>query len=114
MIAARRSFRTTLRVHISKEAAEEPGRQHNVSIRLKNGCGDTSGLAQATLGLLLPLAYEYDPALVLLARIPGAGGPGDGAWRQLTGLLQGLARGRVLVLVQVRRFSLVTIQQLGR
>uniref|UniRef100_A0A3Q2XUN6 Histone deacetylase 10 n=1 Tax=Hippocampus comes TaxID=109280 RepID=A0A3Q2XUN6_HIPCM len=91
---------TTLRVHISKEAAEEPKRQHNVSMRLKNGCGDTSGLAQATLGLLLPLAYEYDPALVLLARIPGAGSPGDGAWQQLTGLLQGLARGRMLVLVQ--------------
>ncbi|XP_061679200.1 polyamine deacetylase HDAC10 isoform X2 [Syngnathoides biaculeatus] len=91
---------TTLTVHISKEAPEEPRCRYYVPVRLKNGCGDTAGLAQATSGLLLPLGYEYDPALVLLARMPGADDAGDVAWQQLVGLLRGLARGRVLVLLQ--------------
>lgn len=55
----------------------------------------------AVLGLLLPLAYEYDPGLVLLARSPGCG-VGEAAWAQLTSLLQGLAQGHTLVLLQVR------------
>ncbi|XP_061532596.1 polyamine deacetylase HDAC10 isoform X5 [Phycodurus eques] len=91
---------TALAVHVSKEAPEEPQLKHYIPVRLKNGCGHTSGLAQVTFGLLLPLAYEYDPALVLLARMPGTDGASDCAWQQLVGLLQGLARGRMLVLIQ--------------
>lgn len=66
------------------------------------GCSDVSGFTQAVLGLLLPLGYEYDPSLVLLVRTPGSG-LSDGAWQQLTGLLQGLAQGHTLVLMPVRR-----------
>lgn len=66
------------------------------------GCSDVSGFTQAVLGLVLPLGYEYDPSLVLLVRSPGSG-LCDGAWQQLTGLLQGLAQGHTLVLMQVRR-----------
>lgn len=68
---------------------------------LSQGCGDVSGFTQALLGLLLPLAYEYDPSLVLLVRMPDSG-LCDGVWLQLTGLLQGLAQGHTLVLMQVR------------
>lgn len=53
-------------------------------------------------GLLLPLGYEYDPSLVLLVRMPDSG-MCDSVWQQLTGLLQGLAQGHTLVLMQVRR-----------
>uniref|UniRef100_A0A8C3ADR9 Histone deacetylase 10 n=1 Tax=Cyclopterus lumpus TaxID=8103 RepID=A0A8C3ADR9_CYCLU len=67
-----------------------------------NKLSDVSGFTQAVLGLLLPLGYEYDPSLVLLVRAPGSG-LSDGAWQQLTGLLQGLAQGHTLVLMQVRR-----------
>lgn len=63
-----------------------------------------SGFLQALLGLLLPLAYQYDPELLVLVRL-GDSGVGDGAWQQLVGLLQGVAQGHTLVLVQVRRLS---------
>uniref|UniRef100_A0A8C7I5D3 Histone deacetylase 10 n=1 Tax=Oncorhynchus kisutch TaxID=8019 RepID=A0A8C7I5D3_ONCKI len=59
------------------------------------GCSDVAGLMQAVLCLLLPLAYEYDPGLVLLARGPGSG-VGKAAWAQITSLLQGLAQGHTL------------------
>ena len=55
---------------------------------------------QAVLGLLLPLGYQYEPGLVLLARLPGCQVEG-GLWQQLTCLLQGLALGHTLVLLQV-------------
>lgn len=64
------------------------------------GCSDVSGFIQAALGLLLPLGYEYDPSLVLLVRAPDSG-LSDSAWQHLTGLLQGLAQGHTLVLMQV-------------
>uniref|UniRef100_A0A8C7I292 Histone deacetylase 10 n=1 Tax=Oncorhynchus kisutch TaxID=8019 RepID=A0A8C7I292_ONCKI len=63
------------------------------------GCSDVAGLMQAVLCLLLPLAYEYDPGLVLLARGPGSG-VGKAAWAQITSLLQGLAQGHTLALLQ--------------
>uniref|UniRef100_A0AAQ4S8F1 Histone deacetylase 10 n=1 Tax=Gasterosteus aculeatus aculeatus TaxID=481459 RepID=A0AAQ4S8F1_GASAC len=69
------------------------------SVWLETGCSDVSGFTQAVLGLVLPLGYEYDPSLVLLVRSPGSG-LCDGAWQQLTGLLQGLAQGHTLVLMQ--------------
>lgn len=69
---------------------------------LPQGCSDVSGFIQAVLGLLLPLGYEYDPSLVLLVRMPGSE-LCDAVWQQLTGLLQGLAQGHTLILMQVRR-----------
>uniref|UniRef100_A0A674AXL4 Histone deacetylase 10 n=1 Tax=Salmo trutta TaxID=8032 RepID=A0A674AXL4_SALTR len=63
------------------------------------GCSDVAGLMQAVLCLLLPLAYEYDPGLVLLVRGPGSG-VGKAAWAQITSLLQGLAQGHTLALIQ--------------
>uniref|UniRef100_A0A7N6F5T6 Histone deacetylase domain-containing protein n=1 Tax=Anabas testudineus TaxID=64144 RepID=A0A7N6F5T6_ANATE len=65
---------------------------------LSQGCSDASGFIQAVLGLLLPLGYEYDPSLVLLVQTPGSG-ICDSVWQQLTGLLQGLAQGHILVAV---------------
>lgn len=69
---------------------------------LQQGCGDVSGFMHAVLSLLLPLGYEYDPNLVLLVRMPGCGMHAS-VWQQLTGLLQGLAQGHTLILMQVRR-----------
>lgn len=56
----------------------------------------------AVLSLLLPLGYEYNPDMVLLARMPGCE-MCDSLWQQLIGLLQGLAQGHTLILMQVRR-----------
>lgn len=68
---------------------------------LPQGCSDVPGFMQAVLSLLLPLGYEFDPSLVLLVRMPGSE-VCDSVWQQLTGLLQGLAQGHTLVLMQVR------------
>lgn len=56
----------------------------------------------AVLSLLLPLGYEYNPDVVLLVRMPGCE-MCDSLWQQLIGLLQGLAQGHTLILMQVRR-----------
>ncbi|KAM8892498.1 polyamine deacetylase HDAC10 isoform 2-T2 [Spinachia spinachia] len=77
---------------------------HDISKRrtvfvFSQGCSDVSAFMQAVLGLVLPLGYEYDPSLVVLVRSPGSG-LRDGAWQQLTGLLQGLAQGHTLVLME--------------
>lgn len=71
---------------------------------LPQGCSDVPGFLQAVFGLLLPLGYEYDPSLVLLVRMPGSE-LCESMWQQLTGLLQGLAQGHTLILMQVRRLG---------
>ncbi|CAL8260965.1 unnamed protein product [Merluccius merluccius] len=80
----------------------------NFNHTLTYGCGDTVGLMQAALGLLLPLGYQYAPGLVLLVRPPGCRARED-LWLQLTGLLQGLAAGHTLVLVQENETASVGI-----
>ncbi|XP_073328894.1 polyamine deacetylase HDAC10 [Pagrus major] len=89
----------TLLVQFSNKASVEQQRKYYIPVCLKKGCGDVSGFIQAVLGLLLPLGYEYDPSLVLLVRTPDSG-LSDSVWQQLTGLLQGLAQGHTLVLMQ--------------
>uniref|UniRef100_A0A4W5KZW0 Histone deacetylase 10 n=1 Tax=Hucho hucho TaxID=62062 RepID=A0A4W5KZW0_9TELE len=86
-------------VQISSQGPEEQKSRYQVSVCLKKGCSDVAGLMQAVLCLLLPLAYEYDPGLVLLVRGPGSG-VGKAAWAQITSLLQGLAQGHTLALIQ--------------
>uniref|UniRef100_A0AAY4DYU1 Histone deacetylase domain-containing protein n=1 Tax=Denticeps clupeoides TaxID=299321 RepID=A0AAY4DYU1_9TELE len=57
------------------------------------------GFVHAVLGLVLPLAYQYSPGLVLVALAEGSG-VDVAAWAQLTSLLQGVAQGRMLTLMQ--------------
>uniref|UniRef100_A0A8C7RPJ4 Histone deacetylase 10 n=1 Tax=Oncorhynchus mykiss TaxID=8022 RepID=A0A8C7RPJ4_ONCMY len=76
------------------------------------GCSDVAGLMQAVLCLLLPLAYEYDPGLVLLVRGPGSG-VGKAAWAQITSLLQGLAQGHTLALLQEEAVGTTAASLLG-
>ncbi|KAM9352282.1 polyamine deacetylase HDAC10 [Symphorus nematophorus] len=89
----------TLVVQFSNKESEEQKRKYYIPVYLKKGCSDVSGFIQAVLGLLLPLGYELDPSLVLLVRGPDSG-LCDSVWQQLTGLLQGLAQGHTLVLMQ--------------
>ncbi|XP_038561880.1 polyamine deacetylase HDAC10 [Micropterus salmoides] len=89
----------TLLVQFSNKQSEEQKSKYYIPVCLKKGCSDVSGFTQAVLGFLLPLGYEYDPSLVLLVRTPDSG-LCDGVWQQLTGLLQGLAQGHTLVLMQ--------------
>ncbi|XP_068579965.1 polyamine deacetylase HDAC10 [Cebidichthys violaceus] len=89
----------TLLVQFSNKESEEQKGKFHIPVCLKEGCSDVSGFTLAVLGLLLPLGYAYDPSLVLLVRAPGSR-LCDAAWQQLTGLLQGLAQGHTLVLMQ--------------
>ncbi|XP_056137660.1 polyamine deacetylase HDAC10 [Lampris incognitus] len=89
----------TLLVQISRKEPEGQKSKHRIPVCLKEGCGDTAGFMQAVLGLLLPVAYEFDPGVVLLARGPDSGVE-EGTWQHLTCLLQGVALGHTLVLLQ--------------
>ncbi|KAJ7997887.1 hypothetical protein DPEC_G00216830 [Dallia pectoralis] len=89
----------SLVVQIGGPGPEMQTSESHVSVRLRKGCTDVAGLMLAVLGLLLPLAYEYDPGLVVLVR--GAGCElGVAAWQQIISLLQGLAQGHILTLLQ--------------
>ncbi|CAL8375872.1 unnamed protein product [Arctogadus glacialis] len=102
----------TLVVHIDSMEPHEAQSKYYIPITLKKGCGDTAGVVQAVLGLLLPLGYQYEPGLVLLARPPGCQVKG-GLWQQLTCLLQGLALGHTLVLLQENETAPVGITASG-
>uniref|UniRef100_K7E8J7 Histone deacetylase domain-containing protein n=1 Tax=Ornithorhynchus anatinus TaxID=9258 RepID=K7E8J7_ORNAN len=69
------------------------------SVKPKGAEGD--GLTLAIPGLLLPVAYSYRPDLVVLALGAGAHLDRGETWL-LAGLLQGVAQGRILAVVQVR------------
>ncbi|XP_026167643.1 polyamine deacetylase HDAC10 isoform X2 [Mastacembelus armatus] len=89
----------TLVMQISNKKSDEQKCKYHIPVCLKQGCGDMSGFMHAVLGLLLPLGYEYDPSLVLLVQMPDSG-LSDSVWQHLIGLLQGLAQGHTLVLMQ--------------
>ncbi|XP_033490307.2 polyamine deacetylase HDAC10 isoform X1 [Epinephelus lanceolatus] len=97
----------TLLVQFSSKESEKQTCKYHIPVCLKKGCSDVSGFTQAVLGLLLPLGYEYDPSLVLLVRTPNSG-LCDSVWQQLTGLLQGLAQGHTLVLLQEGEMAFVS------
>ncbi|XP_034444998.1 polyamine deacetylase HDAC10 [Hippoglossus hippoglossus] len=89
----------TLVLQFSNKESEECASRYYIPVHLKKGFSDVSGFMQAVMGLLLPLGYQYDPSLVVLVRMSDSG-LCDSVWQQLTGLLQGLAQGHTLVLMQ--------------
>lgn len=101
----------TLLVQISSTKAEGQKSKYCIPVCLKKGCSDMAGFMQAVLGLLLPLGYEYNPSLVLLAQMPGSG-VCVSVWQQLTSLLQGLAQGHTLVLMQEKALVAPTASSL--
>lgn len=61
----------------------------------------SASVMAAVLGLVLPLAYEFNPGLVLQVVAEGSGGLDVRVWAQLTSLLQGVAQGATLALLKV-------------
>ncbi|MGH0163665.1 UNVERIFIED_CONTAM: hypothetical protein FKN15_047664 [Acipenser sinensis] len=84
----------------STEPAERQSKYH-VPVCLKKESETRGGLLQVLFTLVLPVAYGFGPGLVVTALGGGTGGDWA-AQAQLTSLLQGLAEGRVLALIQVR------------
>ncbi|KAM3870169.1 polyamine deacetylase HDAC10 [Diretmus argenteus] len=98
----------TLMVQIGRKEPEGQESKYRVPLCLKKGCSDIPGFMQAVLGLLLPIGYEYNPSLVLLVRMPDSG-VDESVWQQLTGLLQGLAQGCTLVVMQEKESESVAL-----
>uniref|UniRef100_A0AAR2JIE3 Histone deacetylase domain-containing protein n=1 Tax=Pygocentrus nattereri TaxID=42514 RepID=A0AAR2JIE3_PYGNA len=71
-----------------------------LSLRMLQGVHCRASVMQAVLGLLLPLAYEFNPGLVLEVLADSAVLEVS-VWVQISSLLQGLAQGRTLTLLQV-------------
>ncbi|XP_031420827.1 polyamine deacetylase HDAC10 isoform X2 [Clupea harengus] len=88
-----------LLVQICSKKPKSHKSQYYVPVCLKQGPGDVAGFLQAVLGLLLPMAYQHNPGLVLEVLAQGSGVK-EAAWAQLTSLLQGLALGHTLALLQ--------------
>ncbi|XP_028814187.1 polyamine deacetylase HDAC10 [Denticeps clupeoides] len=90
------------RVFLVQFCSKEPEGQKSLyylPVCLKKGPAGRCGFVHAVLGLVLPLAYQYSPGLVLVALAEGSG-VDVAAWAQLTSLLQGVAQGRMLTLMQ--------------
>uniref|UniRef100_H3B9N9 Histone deacetylase 10 n=1 Tax=Latimeria chalumnae TaxID=7897 RepID=H3B9N9_LATCH len=77
-------------------------KRHYTATQENKSCGD---LFYAFFGLLLPLAYEYQPDLVMIALGPNSN-IDTTTVSHLISLLQGLGEGRTLVIVQERESEL--------
>ncbi|KAK7121849.1 hypothetical protein R3I93_022821 [Phoxinus phoxinus] len=100
-------------VQIRAEEIEEKC-VNRLSLCLREGESFTAGFMQAVLGLILPLAYEFNPGLVL--EVVGESGVKTHlapVWGQLTCLLQGVAQGRTLALLQGYDKDLVEVTVAG-
>ncbi|KAG5830465.1 hypothetical protein ANANG_G00310910 [Anguilla anguilla] len=89
-------------VQISSKEVEQRKSQYHVPVCLRKATRSATTFLHAVLSLALPLAYGFDPGLVLLGA--GAGAVAGGAeWALLAHLFQGVACGRTLALLQVNR-----------
>lgn len=87
-------------VQICAEETEEKC-VNRLSLCLREGESFTAGFMQAVLSLILPLVYEFNPGLVLgVVRDSGAKTHLAPVWGHLISLLQGLAGGQTLTLLQ--------------
>ncbi|KAK3526134.1 hypothetical protein QTP70_016109 [Hemibagrus guttatus] len=73
---------------------------YHVPVCLSKDVFSSASVMAAVLGLLLPLAYEFNPGLVLQVVAEGSGGLEVCVWSQLTSLLQGVAQGTMLALLK--------------
>ncbi|XP_041110002.1 polyamine deacetylase HDAC10 isoform X1 [Polyodon spathula] len=88
-----------LLVQICSTEPRERQSKYHIPVCLKKESEARGGLLQVLFTLVLPVAYGFGPSLVVMALGDGTGG-GWAAQAQLTSLLQGLAEGRVLALIQ--------------
>ncbi|XP_016113138.1 polyamine deacetylase HDAC10 [Sinocyclocheilus grahami] len=92
--------RKVLLVQVCAEETEEEC-VNRLSLCLREGESFTAGFMHAVLSLILPLAYEFNPCLVLgVFRDSGAKTHLTPVWGHLTSLLQGLAGGQMLTVLQ--------------
>ncbi|XP_030631400.1 polyamine deacetylase HDAC10 [Chanos chanos] len=88
-----------LLIQICHKEQQEPKSKFHVPVCLKEWPGDTAGFLQVIFGILLPLGYQFSPGLVLEV-FGETSGVDKASLAQLTSLLQGLAQGQTLALMQ--------------
>ncbi|XP_035258202.1 polyamine deacetylase HDAC10 [Anguilla anguilla] len=87
-------------VQISSKEVEQRKSQYHVPVCLRKATRSATTFLHAVLSLALPLAYGFDPGLVLLGA--GAGAVvGVAEWALLAHLFQSVACGRTLALLQL-------------
>ncbi|TRY97058.1 hypothetical protein DNTS_001463 [Danionella cerebrum] len=91
------------KVFVVQICAAEPEDQSDghLSLCLRAGKGFVAGLMQVVFSLVLPLAYEFNPGFVLM--VCGESEVKNSiasAWGHMTCLLQGIAEGHTLALLQ--------------
>ncbi|XP_069048819.1 polyamine deacetylase HDAC10 isoform X1 [Lepisosteus oculatus] len=88
-----------LLVHVCSKEPEDRKSTYHVPVCLKKISEDPAGFLLAVLSLIVPIAYEFCPGLVLAALGEGSG-IGAAVLAHFTSLLQGLAQGQLLCLIQ--------------
>ncbi|XP_047676024.1 polyamine deacetylase HDAC10 isoform X2 [Tachysurus fulvidraco] len=91
---------TVLLVQICRKEPEGVKSLYHVPVCLNKDVFSSASVMAAVLGLLLPLAYEFNPGLVLQVVAGGSGGLEVCVWAQLTSLLRGVAQGKTLALLK--------------
>ncbi|XP_058264902.1 polyamine deacetylase HDAC10 isoform X1 [Hemibagrus wyckioides] len=91
---------SVLLVQICRKEPEGVKSLYHVPVCLNKDVFSSASVMAAVLGLLLPLAYEFNPGLVLQVVEEGSGGLEVRVWAQLTSLLQGVAQGTTLALLK--------------
>ncbi|KAB5565899.1 hypothetical protein PHYPO_G00246800 [Pangasianodon hypophthalmus] len=89
-----------LLVQICRKEPEGVKSLYHVPVCLNKDVFSSASVMATVLGLLLPLAYEFNPGLVLQVMAEGSGGLEVRVWAQLTSLLQGVAQGTTLALLK--------------
>ncbi|KAM9495781.1 polyamine deacetylase HDAC10-like isoform 1-T1 [Clarias gariepinus] len=89
-----------LLVQICTKEPERVKSLYHVPVCLNRGVFSSLSVMLAVLSLFLPLAYEFNPSLVLLVVAEGSSGMEVHVWAQITSLLQGVAQGRTLALLK--------------
>ncbi|TSK13485.1 Histone deacetylase 10 [Bagarius yarrelli] len=89
-----------LLVQICRKEPSEVKSVYHVPVCLNKDVFSCASVMAAVLGLLLPLAYEFNPSLVLQVMAEGSSGLKVCVWAQLTSLLQGVAQGTALALLK--------------
>lgn len=96
-------------VQISAEETEEKS-VNRLSLCLSEGESLKAGFMQAVVGLILPLAYEFNPDLVLgIVEESSTKTHLAPVWGHLTSLLQGVAQGQMLTILQGHDKDLVEV-----
>ncbi|XP_060770411.1 polyamine deacetylase HDAC10 isoform X2 [Neoarius graeffei] len=89
-----------LLVQICRKEPDGVSSLYHVPVCLNKDVFSSASVMAAVLGLLLPLAYEFNPGLVLQVMAEGSGMLEVPVWAQLTSLLQGVAQGTTLALLK--------------